>query len=315
MRNQASIGEDCEREVVVRLNSGLGNQLFQLAQGMALAERMNARLRYDTTWFSLIAGMHPVKRHLRLPEFNVPLPEAFSGLRRLTVGAIAAFFDKTRKGKSLLSALGAMRVIQEDTLGRRHETELRDLRTKRIFLNGYWQTNTSFMLVRNKLLPMLRPKGPLSSGAAALMAKADVGNTGFMHVRRGDYIHFMGEKGTLPVSYYSRAFAKIQDTFKTVSQWMIFAEDADWARANLSFVPNAELVDYRSPNRDIEDLIIMKTCSAGIIANSSYSWWGAAIGDRPDRAIISPDRYWEGSSETVAGWALPTWSQVAAWSN
>jgi hypothetical protein len=302
-----------EAEVVIRLNSGLGNQLFQLAQGMALAEQRHARLHFDTTWFSLISGLHPVKRQLRLPALSVSLPEAFSGPRRLAVGVLAAFFDKTHRGKSILSALGQMQVIQEDPLNLKHGDGPSDVGAGRTYLNGYWQTNTPFMSVRDKLLPILRPKSPLTQGAEALVAKANTGIAGFIHVRRGDYLHFMGEKGTLPVSYYSRAFTKMQAAGKRVAQWMIFAEDTDWARANLSFVPNAEIVDYPSPNRDIEDLIIMKTCSAGIIANSSYSWWGATLGDRPDRPIIAPERYWQGSETSTSAWTLPSWLRVKAW--
>jgi hypothetical protein len=302
-----------ERKVVVRLNSGLGNQLFQLAQGFAVAQQYSARLLFDTTWFRLVAGMHPVKRQLRLSEFGVSLPEAFTGPRRLAVGFLAAFFDKTHKGKSLLSALGAMRVIQEDTLGRQHEDELKDLCTKRIFLNGYWQTNRPFLTVRGNLLEKLQPMNRLSNGAAAIIAKAGSVETGFIHVRRGDYVHFMGEGGVLPLSYYSNALAKVREGGKEVARWLIISEDTAWVHANLQFVPNAEVVNYQSPNRDIEDLMIMKACSAGIIANSSYSWWGAALGDRSDRPIIAPGRYWRNSDWSTEEWALPNWTRMQAW--
>jgi len=301
-------------EVVVRLNSGLGNQLFQLAQGMALAGQKNARLRFDTTWFYLISGRHPVKRQLRLPALGVSLPEAFSGPRRLAVGLLAAFFDKTRRGKLMLSGLGRMQIIQEDPLQLKNGDGLSELGPGRTYLNGYWQTNTPFMLVRDKLPRMLRPRDPLSSGAEALIAKADSTSTGFIHVRRGDYLHFMGEEGALPVSYFSRALAKTEESGKAVARWLIFSEDNDWAQANLGFVPNAEIVDYQSSNRDIEDLMIMKSCSAGIIANSSYSWWGAALGDRPDRPIIAHDRYWKTANWTTQGWALPHWTAIQGWS-
>jgi hypothetical protein len=229
------------------------------------------------------------------------------------VGLLAAFFDKTRRGKSILSALGRMQVIQEDQPDLKHSARLPGISADRIYLNGYWQTNTPFMLVRHKLLPALRPRSPLSRGAEALIAKAHSKNVAFIHVRRGDYLHFMGEEGALPVSYFSRAIAKIQETGKAIEHWLIFSEDNEWAQANLGFVPNAEIVNHQSTNRDIEDLMVMKSCSAGIIANSSYSWWGAALGDHPDRPIITPDRYWKDSRWTADGWALPNWLQVRAW--
>jgi hypothetical protein len=311
-RANPSMGATNSR-VIVRLSSGLGNQLFQYACGLALARRKGAELRFDTTWFRLISGLHPVKRQLRLPALSVSLPEAFDGPRRLALGMLAAFFDKTHQGKSMLSALGRMQVIQEDPLHLERGEGLSDIGARQIYLNGYWQTSAPFMLVRNELVPILRPSNRLSPGAEALMAKSDSGNTAFIHVRRGDYIHFLGETGVLPVSYYSRALAKIIETGKAIKQWFIFSEDKDWAQANLSFVPNAEIVNYQSSNRDIEDLMVMKCCSAGIIANSSYSWWGAALGDRRDRPIIAPDRYWANSGCAADSWALPNWVQVRAW--
>jgi hypothetical protein len=300
-------------EVVVRLSSGLGNQLFQLARGMSLSEQKNARLCYDTTWFPLVSNLHPVKRQLRLPELSVTLPEAFHGFRRLAIGVLAAYFDKTRQGQPFLSTLGRMQVVQEGPSHLRYEDEIAEITADRIYLNGYWQTGTPFTLVRDKLLAILRPRSPLSQGAKAFIAKAESGNSGFIHVRRGDYIHFVGENGVLPVSYYSTALAKLQDMGKKVSRWIIFSEDMEWARINLGFVPHAEIVDYQSHNRDIEDLMIMQACSAGIIANSSYSWWGAAIGDHPDRLIVTPDRYWAASALISEGWALPNWVSVRAW--
>jgi Glycosyl transferase family 11 len=296
------------------LSSGLGNQLFQLAQGMALAENRKARLSFDTAWYRFVSGVHPVKRHLRLPALGIPVAEAFKGPKRLAVGVLAAFFDKTRRGKSILSALGRMQVIQEGQPDLKHSARLPGINANRVYLNGYWQTNTPFMLVRNKLLPAVRPRSPLSTGAEALIAKAHSKNVAFIHVRRGDYLHFMGEEGALPASYFSRAIATIQETGKAIEHWLIFSEDDEWAKANLGFVPNAEIVNHQSTNRDIEDLMVMKSCSAGIIANSSYSWWGAALGDHPDRPIIAPDRYWRNADWTTKGWALPNWTAIQGWS-
>ena len=300
-------------EVIIRLSSGLGNQLFQLAQGMALAEKTEARLRLDTTWFQLVSGIHPVKRHLRIPQFKVTLTEAFSGPRRLVVGMLAALFDKTQRGQLLLSVLGRMQVIQEIPGGHRKNCEATESRRMRVYLNGYWQTSGPFLQIRDSLLPMLEPRNPISADAETLIAKATCDNTGFIHVRRGDYVSFMGEDGLLPASYYSRALLKMRDIGKEVGHWMIFAEDLDWARANLSFVPNSEIVHYRSASRDIEDLMIMKACSAGIVANSSYSWWGAALGDRPNQPVVAPDRYWNQPDSSLSDWLLPNWDQVQAW--
>jgi hypothetical protein len=304
-----------DSQVVVRLTSGLGNQLFQLAQGMSVAAENRASLSFDTTWFQLISGLHPVRRQLRLSKFRVSLPEAFDGPRRLAVGLFAAFFDKTGKGKSLLAGLGGMQVIQENPHSPESTAPPKSTasNTGRIYLNGYWQTSESFIKIRESLLPKLEPVDAISSNTKSLLASIRSGETGFIHVRRGDYIHFLGEKGTLPASYYSRAISALRASGKRISRWLIYAEDQQWAHENLGFISDATVIDYESANRDVEDLMVMKECSAGIIANSSYSWWGAALGEHINRPIIAPDRYWRDSSQSLERWILPHWTQVKAW--
>jgi hypothetical protein len=97
------------------------------------------------------------------------------------------------------------------------------------------------------------------------------------------------------------------------TRWIIFSEDVDWVREKLDFLGNWELVEYKSANRDIEDLQLMAACDAGIVANSSYSWWGAAIGDRPERLIVAPQTYWNTEQSDLSEWVLPGWQRVAGW--
>lgn len=300
-------------EVVVRLSSGLGNQLFQLAHGLWLARERDASLKFDTIWFQLVSGIHPVRRQLRLNEFMVDLPEAFRGARRLLVGLLAAVYDKYGRGGRALSELGKMCIVQEGAEDGNNMATLSDGVDHRCYLNGYWQTGRAFLAVREQLLPMLVPKHPLSPGAEKYIAQAGSGPTGFVHVRRGDYMHFMGEAGLLPPSYYAQALPMFDVAGTHIARWLVFSEDLAWSKENLQFIPNAEFVDYLSPRRDIEDLMIMKECSAGIIANSSYSWWGAALGERHNRLIIAPDRYRQNATSADSEWALPSWKQIKAW--
>ena len=311
MRKDAK-SEPVSKRVTVRLCSGLGNQLFQFVCGLAQSRRWQTPLSFDTTWYELIARMHTPLRDLRLGKMGLLVHEAFKGWPRWGVGLAAAAFDRTYRGRAFLEMIGKMTVIQE-TKPLRRQRWPDQAPANHVYLNGYWQTADHFLSVQDEMQRMIHPTAPLSSDADALIAKASTINTGFIHVRRGDYIHFMGDTGLLPVGYYSRSFSAMQGLGKNINRWMIFSEDAAWAQANLSFIPNAEIIDYGSPNRDIEDLMIMKSCSAGIIANSSYSWWGAALGDRSDRPIITPDRYWKDSGWDSQGWALPEWIRVKAW--
>jgi hypothetical protein len=300
-------------EMIVRLSSGLGNQLFQLSHGMWLAVKSRAELRFDTTWFRLVSGIHPVKRQLRLNQFQFELPEAFRGLTRWAIGLLAALYDKNRHGKWALEKMGRLRIVQEEVGAAILHGTPKTASFPRTYLNGYWQWSEPYLAIRDRLLPKLVPKWQLSPGAQEQIDRTKTRSTGFMHVRRGDYLHFMGETGTLTARYYADALSDLKSAGKQVDQWLIFTEDIPWVSANLDFVPNARIVDFHSDNRDIEDLMIMKACSAGIIANSSYSWWGAALGERSERPIVAPDRYWKFADSAWSRWALPSWRPVSGW--
>jgi hypothetical protein len=276
---------------------------------MAGARRRNALLKCDTTWYRLIAKIHDPVRSLRLRELGLPVEESFRGWRKWMIGIAAAAFDRTGRGRSFVERIGGMEIVQETQPLRKQLWE--DTAPKKhVYLNGYWQTADHFLAVREQLQRMIRPIGSMSSGAQDWKSRITRRETGFIHVRRGDYSSLVGETGLLPLEYYKRAV----DTFGNFGwHWLVFSEDEEWARHNLRFLPSWDLVTYQSENRDIEDLLLMASCGAGIIANSSYSWWGAALGDRPERPIVAPDRYWNRNGADVTDWILPRWRTINGW--
>ena len=314
-RTNPAIGHESggtkDSRVTVRLCSGLGNQLFQFTRGLAEKRRLGAALYFDTTWYDFVAWLHRPVRRLRLRDFGLPIEEAFRGWRRCLVGLVAAGFDRTHHGRTMLEFAGGMSVVQEIHPLRQQTVATTEV-IQPIYLNGYWQTADHFLAVRGDIKRMLVPRRPLSDGANSWITRVRGRKTGFIHIRRGDYATLVGDAGLLPADYYKRATRVVEKTGGRF-HWIIFAEDEPWARTNMVFLHDWEIVSYDSSNRDIEDLLIMKECAAGIIANSSYSWWGAAIGDCQDRPIIAPDQYWKRGDSTTDEWILPHWTQVQGW--
>ena len=307
--NKDKKSEPVSAQITVRLCSGLGNQLFQFACGLAQSRRWQAPLSFDTTWYTLVARIHTPVRHLRLRKLGLPVEEALSGWRRWLIGALAAAFDRTGRGRSFLERTGEMVVLQERQPLRQAIWE-EQAPAKHIYLNGYWQTADHFSAVRDEMQRMIHPTAQMSSGAQEWKSRIAERQTGFIHVRRGDYSSLVGETALLSLEYYKRAI----EAFGNFGwHWLVFSEDEEWARHNLRFLPSWDLVTYQSENRDIEDLLLMASCGAGIIANSSYSWWGAALGDRPERPIVAPDRYWNRNSADVTDWILPRWRTIIGW--
>jgi hypothetical protein len=297
--------------VIARLTSGLGNQLFQLAHGVWLADVSAADLRIDTTWFTLVSRFQPARRTLTVAQLRVDLLEEFRGSRRWLVGVLAAIDKRFSLVRPGLERIGRFKLLRE----RRDASVSLDVvrETPRLYLDGYWQTREPFIRVRSHLLPMLVPRQTLSEGARRLVGMTQQNPTGFVHVRRGDYITIGGEKSALPLLYYQNAMQKLRVDGIAIAQWLVFSDDLNWTRTNLAFIKNAVFVDYHSRHRDVEDLMIMKACAAGIIANSSYSWWAAALGSETNRPIIAPDRYWPNHPPLAERWSLPHWQHVDAW--
>lgn len=258
-----------------------------------------------------MSRLHPAKRNLALRQFHVDLPEEFRGPRRWVVGLLAAIHDRFGTVRSVLEKVGRFRLVSEDLC---NQMENRDLATSaRLYADGYWQTREPFTSIRHLLIPCLVPRQPLSQEAKRLINETTVQPTGFLHVRRGDYITYGGEKAALPMRYYKDALQLLRSEGVNVHRWLVFSDDPSWCRSNFSFLKEAAFAEYQSDNRDIEDLMIMKACAAGIIANSSYSWWGAALGSNMERPIVAPDRYWRNYPPLADQWSLPDWRHIEAW--
>ncbi len=114
-----------------------------------------------------------------------------------------------------------------------------------------------------------------------------------IHLRRGDYVsdpwafHTMGP---LPVKYYYKA---IDYMSKKLSDpcFYIFSDDLDWVKDNIKIEAPVSFVEIANGTKDYLELDIMSKCSHNIIANSSFSWWGAFLNQNPDKIVIAPAQW------------------------
>lgn len=139
-----------------------------------------------------------------------------------------------------------------------------------IYLDGYFQTYLFSQIVSPKFIP----SGPVNDGIA-------------IHIRRGDYIsnlHANCFHGVLPLDYYKRAI----NLFSEVNEVHIFSDDIEWCKQNVSF-KDKQLV-FETPSDAYVDLIKISKFNNLIIANSSFSWWGARLAEirNPKSFIVAP---------------------------
>ena len=167
------------------------------------------------------------------------------------------------------------------------------------FYNGFWQTEKYFneSIVREEI----RMKTPMSAEGLKWAEKIAGAETScFVHVRRGDYLKEPHKSfhGNLDMNYYRRALELIDPE----TSIFIFSDDLGWCRDNFKGAC-FYLVDH---DNAYESLFLMKLCHHAIIANSSFSWWAAWLGDEKlNRLVIAPEKWFSDSSGMQYGDVVP----------
>jgi len=114
-----------------------------------------------------------------------------------------------------------------------------------------------------------------------------------IHVRRADYVADAATyhtHGTCSRDYYDQCVCLIAERVKD-PHFFVFADDFAWARKNLQFKHPTTFVTHNGAARDYEDLRLISTCKHHIIANSSFSWWGAWLNNNPAKIVFAPLRW------------------------
>jgi hypothetical protein len=270
--------------IIMRLMGGLGNQMFQYACGRSLALRTGHELVLETGLLK--------RRHLTTPrEFGL---DAFNIAARLATRADMA------DGISLLGRVkrrlgvhvsATLPTIEEPSLP--SAPSLFPAQFDCLCLVGYWQSEAYFAahadVIRRDLA--LRA-GPAARLDAALLARLAAPEAVSLHVRRGDYVADAKTNqfhGVCPLDYYRRAADHIAKQVRA-PEFFVFSDDPGWVREHLQLgFPLQVVSDGRL--RDFEELTLMSRCHHHIIANSSFSWWGAWLNPRPDKIVCAP-RTW-----------------------
>jgi hypothetical protein len=149
------------------------------------------------------------------------------------------------------------------------------------YLNGYWQSEKYFKESEHIIREEFKPNKNLFE--KILETPGLDTKTVSMHIRRTDYVTSNGYHPVQTMNYYQNAIDLVGD-YDTL---YIFSDDINWCKENLKF----KNMIFRENTSDIEDLFLMSMCSNNIIANSSFSWWGAWLNIHPEKKIIAPTNW------------------------
>lgn len=263
--------------IIVNLKGGLGNQIFQYTLGRKLSLKNNDLLKIDISGLEKANEVGDIYRPYKLDAFNTKATLA-SEQEVQKLKYPLGFFSKLIRGFNF-------KILK------RHHTdwEPRILKKKGdIYLDGFWQTEKYFADIRPTLLQDFALKEPLSSGAREIERMLNNQSVS-IHIRRGDYVtdaHTNSYHGTCSLQYYENAIERIQSSVLNPI-WFIFSDDIKWAKDTFSLPGEVEYVSAKNIP-DHEELILMSKCAHNIIANSSFSWWGAWLNQNPDKIVVAP---------------------------
>jgi hypothetical protein len=288
--------------ITVSLFGGLGNQMFQYAAGKALAERHGVRLALDLSGFRRYSERPFLLDRLSVSESYFETgPEKSANrfvlnnpfVRGLWKARIDRLLDRARLPKPTV-------VLGQYCEPHFHYDPAFELLGPKASLFGYFQSERYFSSIAEVLRDCFALRWSLGAEAAGTCARIETCRSGVsMHIRRGDYLNpgIAETHGILGEAYYREAIDRMETTLGHKPDFFVFSDDPVAAERLLSFMPVARLHFVRGdPERPWEDMALMARCRHHVIANSTFSWWGAWLNRSPDKIVVAP-RSWFAPAE------------------
>jgi hypothetical protein len=291
--------------IVVELCGGLGNQLFQYAAARTVADRLGTDLGLDLRPL-LAAGSRPYG----LGHFNIratvlsvrDLPPRYLAPHGWRWSLTRGLVDRVRAAIRRPALRHLRPVVYQGSAFRDVLAGVTD----DSWLEGFWQSERYFAEGAERLRADLTLKALTPATARLQRHIESLACPVAVHVRRGDYAAVASTRahhGLCSLEYYRAAIARVRDRHPEAT-FVLFSDDPDWVAANLRVTP-ACLVTANGEARPHEDLHLMSRCRAHVIANSSFSWWGAWLAR--SELVIAPRQWYrspaaDGSDVVPARW-------------
>jgi hypothetical protein len=286
---------------IVRVIGGLGNQMFQYAFYMALKHNEPAEtVRLDCSQFH----GYSVHNGLEINRvFGIEINQAsFIQLMKVTRPTY------NYKSACWLRRHGFRRNTEyiEGVSGYYYDEVLR--MKGNMYFEGYWQNSKYFDSFADEVRDAFRFKKPLEGNNLEVAHKEEINNSVGIHVRRGDFLNQAHLVGICELPYYEKAICEIKNKVQN-PEFFIYSNDIKWCEENL--LPligdcGHTFVEGNTGGNSYVDMQLMSLCRHLIIANSSFSWWGAYLNVNKDKIVIAPSEW----SHPFGDIQMPEWTLI-----
>ena len=283
--------------IIANLVGGLGNQMFQYACGRACALDAGATLAVSTGMFRGYA-LHQGPELMRV--FALDLAEASTAALHQALGWQSPVPLRRLLGRPVLRGLAKRSFVAEPHF--QFWPGLRVRASGTCYLQGYWQSERYFACHAQAIRDDFGFRHAALGLNAELAQRIGRCEAVSLHVRRGDYVsnpRAQALHGCCPPQYYEAA---LRHVLERVPQATVFAfsDDPQWVAQTLQPQhPGLVIVDHNHGPESYNDMRLMALCRHHIIANSSFSWWGAWLDARPDKIVVAPAQWFATDRDTT----------------
>lgn len=269
---------------IVAISGGLGNQMFQYALCMAYKHR-GIQIKLDISKYSYykIHNNYELHKIFGVDDEIAILEEIkLYGYRR--DNRLIRWMQKTRFCKKSVYIENSTRfnpnVLQQDEK----------------YIRGYWQTEKYFDDIRDSIIKKFQFPPITDQKLQEIVNHIKNTNSVSFHIRRGDYLNHPLYRGICDSDYYVRAYEYLKVKLGDDLKIFVFSNDIDWVKENIKF-PDMIFVDINSGENSYRDMQLMSLCKHNVIANSTFSWWGAWLNKNYNKFVIAPQKWTNGSKE------------------
>ncbi|MFZ5437831.1 MAG: alpha-1,2-fucosyltransferase [Patescibacteria group bacterium] len=294
--------------IISRLNGGLGNQMFQYAVGRVVSY-------LNKTDYFLDLSLYDNQQEVDTPR-SYEL-HTFNNIKATPANKhLLEKFTKPNKLKLLLNHYLKLKLhayppnwIKEN--GHNFYSNILRLRGDYL-LDGYWQTEKYFKKYRNLILEDFTFPKKTSKKNREIIKEIIKNQAISLHVRRGDYVSNKltnAYHGVVPLTYYKQAINLLAKKI-TKPLFVVFSDDPQWCKDNLPVPKNSLFVDHNKGKQSFEDMRLMSLCKHNIIANSSFSWWGAWLNQNKNKIVVAPDPWFKNKNSNTTDIIPNNWIKI-----
>ncbi|MBR1524065.1 MAG: alpha-1,2-fucosyltransferase [Lachnospiraceae bacterium] len=292
--------------IIQQFNSGLGNQMFQYVFFRLLKKHHpEVKVKADLTWFS----WNDVHQGYELEKlFGIKLPEATP----LEIAMTSGQFPLTVTGGRYINR--ALRIFDQKYIEDhcRDEISLQEMisldTTGNIYLTGFYISEKYYRDELDEIRGIFSFSDEDTASSSVMLHNIEAAESVSVHVRRGDYLDpiYKDKFDLLGEEYYRAAVARMREIFDK-PHFFIFSDDKEFIAEAFDWIPPEErtVVSGNTGVDSWKDMYLMSRCKGNILANSTFSTWGALLGEPDGRHVVYPKAYISGTDseiKTIDGW-------------